>query len=307
MKQEKLMDNEEKFHSGFIALVGRPNVGKSTLLNTVLGEKISIVSAHAQTTRNKITGVWNGENSQIVFLDTPGMHKPKSKLGEVIRQSTVDAIGEVDIVVMLCACDDPPGAGDRYLLSLLENKKTPVVLVLNKIDLVSEVAILKKIKQYSQMYNFKEIIPVSAQTGRNMDELMQVLEKMLPEGPKYFPDDMITDQPERIIVQEIVREKILLRTHEEIPHAIGVFTEEFKVRENGKVYIRCTIYVERESQKRIVIGSKGSLLKDAGKEAREEIQKVVGSPVFLDLWVKVNRDWKNKDYMLRELGYKEHK
>lgn len=301
------MDNEEKFHSGFIALVGRPNVGKSTLFNTVLGEKISIVSAHAQTTRNKITGVWNGENSQIVFLDTPGMHKPKSKLGEVIRQSTVDAIGEVDIVVMLCACDDPPGAGDRYLLSLLENKKTPVVLVLNKIDLVSEVAILKKIKQYSQMYNFKEIIPVSAQTGRNMDELMQVLEKMLPEGPKYFPDDMITDQPERIIVQEIVREKILLRTHEEIPHAIGVFTEEFKVRENGKVYIRCTIYVERESQKRIVIGSKGSLLKDAGKEAREEIQKVVGSPVFLDLWVKVNRDWKNKDYMLRELGYKEHK
>lgn len=301
------MDNEEKFHSGFIALVGRPNVGKSTLLNTVLGEKISIVSAHAQTTRNKITGVWNGENSQIVFLDTPGMHKPKSKLGEVIRQSTVDAIGEVDIVVMLCACDDPPGAGDRYLLSLLENKKTPVVLVLNKIDLVSEVAILKKIKQYSQMYNFKEIIPVSAQTGRNMDELMQVLEKMLPEGPKYFPDDMITDQPERIIVQEIVREKILLRTHEEIPHAIGVFTEEFKVRENGKVYIRCTIYVERESQKRIVIGSKGSLLKDAGKEAREEIQKVVGSPVFLDLWVKVNRDWKNKDYMLQELGYKEHK
>lgn len=301
------MDNEEKFHSGFIALVGRPNVGKSTLLNTVLGEKISIVSAHAQTTRNKITGVWNGENSQIVFLDTPGMHKPKSKLGEVIRQSTVDAIGEVDIVVMLCACDDPPGAGDRYLLSLLENKKTSVVLVLNKIDLVSEAAILKKIKQYSQMYNFKEIIPVSAQTGRNMDELMQVLEKMLPEGPKYFPDDMITDQPERIIVQEIVREKILLRTHEEIPHAIGVFTEEFKVRENGKVYIRCTIYVERESQKRIVIGSKGSLLKDAGKEAREEIQKVVGSPVFLDLWVKVNRDWKNKDYMLRELGYKEHK
>ncbi|WP_276897174.1 GTPase Era [Dialister micraerophilus] len=301
------MDNEEKFHSGFIALVGRPNVGKSTLLNTVLGEKISIVSAHAQTTRNKITGVWNGENSQIVFLDTPGMHKPKSKLGEVIRQSTVDAIGEVDIVVMICACDDPPGAGDRYLLSLLENKKTPVVLVLNKIDLVSEAAILKKIKQYSQMYNFKEIIPVSAQTGRNMDELMQVLEKMLPEGPKYFPDDMITDQPERIIVQEIVREKILLRTHEEIPHAIGVFTEEFKVRENGKVYIRCTIYVERESQKRIVIGSKGSLLKDAGKEAREEIQKVVGLPVFLDLWVKVNRDWKNKDYMLRELGYKEHK
>lgn len=301
------MNNEEKFHSGFVALVGRPNVGKSTLLNAVLGEKISIVSSHAQTTRNKITGVWNGTQSQIVFLDTPGMHKPKSKLGEVIRQSTIDALGEVDIVVMICACDDPPGAGDRYLLSLLEGKKIPVILVLNKIDLVSEAAILKKIRQYSQMYDFKEIIPLSAQTGRNLDEFMNVMEKMLPEGPKYFPDDMITDQPERIIVQEIVREKILLRTHDEIPHAIGVFTEEFKVRENGKVYIRCTIYVERDSQKRIVIGSKGSLLKEAGKEAREEIQNIIGAPVFLDLWVKVNKDWKNKDYMLRELGYKEHK
>lgn len=301
------MNNEEKFHSGFVALVGRPNVGKSTLLNAVLGEKISIVSSHAQTTRNKITGVWNGTQSQIVFLDTPGMHKPKSKLGEVIRQSTIDALGEVDIVVMICACDDPPGAGDRYLLSLLEGKKIPVILVLNKIDLISEAAILKKIRQYSQMYDFKEIIPLSAQTGRNLDEFMNVMEKMLPEGPKYFPDDMITDQPERIIVQEIVREKILLRTHDEIPHAIGVFTEEFKVRENGKVYIRCTVYVERDSQKRIVIGSKGSLLKEAGKEAREEIQNIIGAPVFLDLWVKVNKDWKNKDYMLRELGYKEHK
>lgn len=301
------MNKEEKFHSGFVALVGRPNVGKSTLLNAVLGEKISIVSSHAQTTRNKITGVWNGENSQVVFLDTPGMHKPKSKLGEVIRQSTIDALGEVDAIVMICACDDPPGAGDRYLLSLLEGRKVPVILVLNKIDLVSEAAILKKIRQYSQMYNFNEIIPISAQTGRNLEEFMKVIEKILPEGPKYFPDDMITDQPERIIVQEIVREKILLRTHDEIPHSIGVFTEEFKTRENGKVYIRCTIYVERESQKRIVIGSKGSLLKEAGKEAREEIQNIIGANVFLDLWVKVNRDWKNKDYMLRELGYKEHK
>ena len=298
---------EEKFHSGFVALVGRPNVGKSTLMNAVLGEKISIVSAHAQTTRNKITGVWNGNHSQVVFLDTPGMHKPQSKLGQVIRQSTVDALDGVDLIVFICACDDPLGAGDRYILSLLEGKKVPVILVLSKIDLIKKEVLLKKIAQYSPIYAFSEIIPLSAQSGENVEEFTKVLEKYLPEGPKYFPDDMVTDQPERNIVQEIVREKLLLRTKEEVPHAIGVFTEEFTERENGKVYIRCTIYVERDSQKRIIIGKNGILLKEAGKEAREEIQNIIGAPVFLDLWVKVNKDWKNKDYILRELGYKEHK
>lgn len=298
---------EEKFHSGFVALVGRPNVGKSTLMNAVLGEKISIVSAHAQTTRNKITGVWNGQNSQVVFLDTPGMHKPKSKLGQAIRQSTVDALDEVDIIVFICACDDPLGAGDRYILSLLQGKKVPVILVLNKIDLIKKEQILKKIAQYSKIYTFAEIIPLSAQSGENIEEFTKILEKYLSVGPKYFPDDMVTDQPERNIVQEIVREKLLLRTKEEVPHAIGVFTEEFTERENGKVYIRCTIYVERDSQKRIIIGKNGILLKEAGKEAREEIQNIIGAPVFLDLWVKVSKDWKNKDYILRELGYKEHK
>lgn len=298
---------EEKFHSGFVALVGRPNVGKSTLMNAVLGEKVSIVSAHAQTTRNKITGVWNGKNSQVVFLDTPGMHKPQSKLGQVIRQSTVDALDEVDVIVFICACNDPIGAGDRYILSLLKDKKVPVVLVLSKIDLIKKDMLLKKIGQYSKIYPFSEIIPLSARSGENLKEFTTVLERYLPEGPKYFPDDMVTDQPERNIVQEIVREKLLLRTREEVPHAIGVFTEEFSERENGKVYIRCTIYVERDSQKRIIIGRKGTLLKEAGQEAREEIQNLIGAPVFLDLWVKVSRDWKNKDYILRELGYKEHK
>ena len=167
--------------------------------------------------------------------------------------------------------------------------------------------LLKKIGQYSKIYPFSEIIPLSAQSGENLKEFMTVLERYLPEGPKYFPDDMVTDQPERNIVQEIVREKLLLRTREEVPHAIGVFTEEFNERENGKVYIRCTIYVERDSQKRIIIGKKGILLKEVGQEAREEIQNLIGAPVFLDLWVKVSRDWKNKDYILRELGYKEHK
>lgn len=301
------MTEEKKFYSGFAALVGRPNVGKSTLMNALLGEKISIVSSHAQTTRNKITGVWNGDNSQVVFLDTPGMHKPQSKLGEAIRQSTIDALDEVDLIVFLCACDDPLGAGDRYILSLLKDRKVPVILALSKTDLIPKDAVLKKIVQYSKIYNFAEIIPLSAKTGENLDELMKCIVKYLPEGPKYFPDDMVTDQPERNIVQEIVREKLLIRTRDEVPHAIGVYTEEFSERENGKVYIRCTIYVERESQKRIIIGKKGSVLKAAGQEARGEIQNLIGAPVFLDLWVKVAKDWKNKDYILRELGYKEHK
>ena len=302
-----MAEKAEAFHSGFIALVGRPNVGKSTLMNAVLGEKISIVSRHAQTTRNKITGVWNGENCQAVFLDTPGMHKPRSKLGEAIRQATMDALSEVDIIVFICSCVDPMGAGDRYILSLLKDKKVPVILVLNKIDLITREELMKKVVQYSKMYDFSDIVPVSAQQAENLDTFLSVVQKYLPEGPKYFPDDMVTDQPERNIVQEIVREKLITRTRDEIPHAIGVFTEEFSERENGKVYIRCTIYVERESQKRIVIGKNGSVLKEAGKEAREEIQRLIGAPVFLDLWVKVSRDWKNKDYILRELGYQEHK
>lgn len=302
-----MAEKAEAFHSGFIALVGRPNVGKSTLMNAVLGEKISIVSRHAQTTRNKITGVWNGENCQAVFLDTPGMHKPRSKLGEAIRQATMDALSEVDIIVFICSCVDPMGAGDRYILSLLKDKKVPVILVLNKIDLITREELMKKVVQYSKMYDFSDIVPVSAQQSENLDTFLSVVQKYLPEGPKYFPDDMVTDQPERNIVQEIVREKLITRTRDEIPHAIGVFTEEFSERENGKVYIRCTIYVERESQKRIVIGKNGSVLKEAGKEAREEIQRLIGAPVFLDLWVKVSRDWTNKDYILRELGYKEHK
>ena len=241
------------------------------------------------------------------FLDTPGMHKPKSELGKVIRQSTVDALSEVDVIVFICSCVDPLGAGDRYILSLLKERQVPVILALNKIDLITKEELMKKVVQYNKIYDFADIVPISAQTEENIDTFLHIVETHLKEGPKYFPDDMVTDQPERNIVQEIVREKIITRTRDEIPHAIGVFTEEFSERENGKVYIRCTVYVERESQKRIIIGKKGVLLKEAGKEARTEIQNLINAPVFLDLWVKVHRDWKNKDYILRELGYKEHK
>lgn len=301
------MTENTGFRSGFAALVGRPNVGKSTLLNALLGEKVSIVSSHAQTTRNKITGVWNGDNAQVVFLDTPGMHKPQSKLGEAIRQSTIDALEEVDLIVFLCAIDDPVGAGDRYILSLLENRKVPVILVLSKIDLIPKEQLLLKIAQYSRLYDFADIVPISAKTGDNLDELMNTIKKYLPEGPKYFPDDMVTGQPERNIAQEVVREKLLIRTRDEVPHAIGVYSEEFREEEDGRIYIRCTIYVERPTQKGIIIGKNGSLLKAAKKDATRELKKILGAPVDLDLWVKVSKDWKNKDYILRELGYKEHK
>ncbi len=297
----------EEFYSGFVAFVGRPNVGKSTILNAVLGQKISIVSRHAQTTRNKITGIWNGDHCQAVFLDTPGVHKPQNKLGEVIRKTTIDALGEVDIIVFICACDDPLGAGDRYIAELLQKKKTPVFLLLNKIDLISREALIKKLAQYNSLYPFREIIPVSAKTGENLTVFTDLIKKYLPEGPQYFPEDMITDQPERNIVQEIVREKLLLRTREEVPHSIGVFAEEFSRRKNGMVYIRCTVYVERDSQKKIIIGRNGGLLKEAGADSREEIQKLLGEPVYLDLWVKVSKDWRNKDFLLRELGYREKK
>lgn len=274
-----MTETDKKFHSGFAALVGRPNVGKSTLMNALLGEKISIVSAHAQTTRNKITGVWNGDNSQVVFLDTPGMHKPQSKLGEAIRQSTMDALDEVDLILFLCAVNDPLGAGDRYILSLLKDRKVPVILALSKTDLISKEDVLKKIVQYSKIYPFAEIIPLSAKTGENLDELMKCVVKYLPEGPKYFPDDMVTDQPERNIVQEIVREKLLTRTRDEVPHAIGVYTEEFSERENGKVYIRCTIYVERDSQKRIIIGKKAASSKPPARKP-EKKSKASSAPRY---------------------------
>lgn len=235
------------------------------------------------------------------------MHKPQSKLGEAIRQSTIDALEEVDLIVFLCAIDDPVGAGDRYILSLLENRKVPVILVLSKIDLIPKEQLLLKIAQYSRLYDFADIVPISAKTGDNLDELMNTIKKYLPEGPKYFPDDMVTDQPERNIAQEVVREKLLIRTRDEVPHAIGVYSEEFREEEDGRIYIRCTIYVERPTQKGIIIGKNGSLLKAAKKDATRELKKILGAPVDLDLWVKVSKDWKNKDYILRELGYKEHK
>ena len=300
--------------TGFVSIIGRPNVGKSTLLNGILGEKIAITTDKPQTTRNTIRGIYThyadgelDEDVQIVFIDTPGIHRPRTKLGEYMTDAATGTLREVDAVVLMVDEELSKGPGDKYIVELLDDVTTPKLLVINKIDKMPPDVFEKIYKEYEAVGIFEDIIGVSAKEGKNIDVLIKSVVGFMDEGPMYFPDDMVTDQPERNIVQEIVREKLLLRTREEVPHAIGVFTEEFSERENGKVYIRCTIYVERDSQKRIIIGRKGTLLKEAGQEAREEIQNLIGAPVFLDLWVKVSRDWKNKDYILRELGYKEHK
>lgn len=293
-----------KFKSGFVAVVGRPNVGKSTLINALIGDKIVIVSDKAQTTRNRITCVYTDEHKQIVFMDTPGIHKPKHKLGEFMVEAAQDSLRETEAVLFVVAGNEKRGAGDNFIIDKLQAVKVPVILVINKIDAMSKEEILKVIVEYQNAYNFAEIIPISALNKDNTDAILMSLEKYLPEGPQYFPEDMITDQPERLLVAEIVREKLLLETEDEIPHSVAVETDEMKTRPDGTTYIRCTIYCERDSQKGIIIGKKGALLKKIGMNARTDIERLLATKVYLELWVKVKKDWRNKDGILSELGYK---
>lgn len=295
---------KNKHYSGFAAIVGRPNVGKSTLTNNLIGEKIAIMSDRPQTTRNKIMCIMNTDNAQIMFLDTPGIHKPHHKLGQYMVRTAESTLKEVDVILFVIDASEKKGAGEEYILEQLKKVKTPVILVVNKIDKLQDKSKLFTImNEYSKYHNFAAIVPVSALEDTEFPGLVQEITKHLPEGPAYFPDDMITDQPERVIAAEMIREKILLSTRDEIPHSIAVEVEEFKERDNDDVYIRATIFVERESQKGIVIGAKGSLLKKIGKQAREDIEALLGCKVFLDLWVKVKPDWRNKDKALKQFGY----
>ena len=291
------------FRSGFIALIGRPNVGKSTLLNRILQQKISIVSDKAQTTRDKIMGVYTQPDFQMVFVDTPGIHKPRHKLGEKMRKEALDALNEVDAILVMVAADERFGPGTQYILDRLQTLTIPVYLAINKIDQITPEKLLPLIDSYRQKFNFTEIVPISARDGYQIDTLLDVLRDHLPEGPQYYPEDMVTDRPERNIMAELIREKILHVTRDEVPHAIGVEMEEITQRENGKWYVRAVIYVERDSQKRIIIGKNGALLRTIGAESRADIEKLMNGSVYLDLWVKVTPDWRNKDRMLKELGY----
>ncbi|AEN99190.1 GTPase Era [Fructilactobacillus sanfranciscensis] len=299
------MEKAENFKSGFVAIVGRPNVGKSTFLNRVVGQKIAIMSDKAQTTRNKIQGVYTTKDAQIVFLDTPGIHKPENKLDEYMDASALSSLREVEAVLFMVSATETRGAGDNYIIDQLKKVDVPVYLIINKIDEINPDKLLVIMDTYRKAYDWAEVFPISALRGNNVDELIGNLIDHLPEGPQYYPDDQVTDHPERFIVQEIVREKILENTRQEIPHSVAVYVESMKTNENGKVQIEASIIVDREGQKRIIIGKGGALLKYISIGARREIEKLLGSKVNLKLWIRVQSGWRDKDTALNNLGYSE--
>lgn len=298
------MAENKQFHSGYVALLGRPNVGKSTLMNGLVGEKIAIMSSKAQTTRNKIMCILNTDKAQILFLDTPGIHKAQHKLGDFMVKTALDTLKDVDLVLFVVDATEARGAGDDYILEVLQKAKQPVILVVNKVDLLPKSAkVLDVIKTYSDSFNFAAVVPVSALKDKEFPDLVQEIEKHLPVGPRYFDEDVLTDQPERVIAAEMIREKVLKCTHDEVPHSVAVEVTDFKERDNGAVFIRATIFTERDSQKGILIGAKGSMLKKIGQLARADIEGLLGTKVFLELWVKVSQDWRNNKNVLKELGY----
>ena len=293
------------FKSGFVAIVGRPNVGKSTFMNYVLGQKIAIMSDKAQTTRNKIQGVYTKDDAQIVFLDTPGIHKPKHELGEFMVKSAYSALKEVDAVLFMVNVSEKRGPGDDFIIEKLKGIKTPIFLVLNKIDLVTPEVLLERVESYKDALDFAGVFPISVLQGNNVNELMEGLINALPEGPQYYPADQITDHPEYFVVSELIREKILQLTQEEIPHSVAVTVDKMQKDEFDKVHVYANIIVERKSQKGIIIGKGGRLLKEIGTRARRDIQQLLGNNVYLELWVKVEKDWRKRKSNLQEYGYRD--
>ena len=291
--------------SGFAAVIGRPNVGKSTLINALIGQKIAIMSDKPQTTRSRILCILTEEDAQIIFLDTPGVHKPKHKLGDYMAKATEGALHGVDVIVFVVDVTEKMGAGEQYILKQLERVRVPVLLAVNKVDCIAREQVLPILANYAKAYDFAGIVPISAREGENLEGLLAEIKAHLPEGPQYYPADMVTDQPERLIVAELVREKVLALTRDEIPHAVAVDIEEMTARPKGDVYIRAVIYVERESQKGIVIGAHGALLRTIGQQARTDVETLLGAKVYLDLWVKARKDWRNRANALREFGFYE--
>ena len=292
-----------KFHSGFVAILGRPNVGKSSIMNRIVGEKVAIVSNHPQTTRSKLMGVATGNGWQIVFVDTPGLHKPRTKLGEYMMKSAGEAREGVDAV--LAVVDGQRiGGGDRAVLEDIQRMDCPKFLAVNKIDIVPPEKLMPELAELNDLH-FDQIFSVSARTGENMDLLTQKLIEAMPEGPKYFPDDMITDQPERVMCAEIIREKALNNLRDEIPHGVGVDILQIKKIGDNLTEIHANIYCERASHKAIIIGKQGAMLRTIGSQARADIEKLMGTKVLLKLWVKVREDWRNRESDLRATGYEE--
>ena len=302
-----------KFKSGFVTLIGRPNVGKSTLMNNLIGQKIAITSSKPQTTRNRIQTVYTDEVGQIIFLDTPGIHKAQNKLGEYMDSVAERTLSEVDVVLWLVEPTTFIGKGEQHIAKLVETTKTPVILVVNKIDIVEKGELLPVIDKYKDIVDFKACIPVSAVTGENKEDLLKTVFDLLPEGPMYYDEDVVTDQAERQITAELIREQTLRRLKDEVPHGVAVMVESMKeekdtsVRHSHKniMNIEATIFCERDSHKGIIIGKKGAMLKEIGTNARHQISDLLGMKVNLNLWVKVKKDWRNSDSLMKNFGYKE--
>ncbi|MCI8335711.1 MAG: GTPase Era [Peptococcaceae bacterium] len=295
------------YKSGFVSIIGRPNVGKSSLMNHILKQKIAISSDKPQTTRQKILGLYTTEEMQIVFTDTPGIHKPKHKLGEYMVGEATAAMEDVDVILYLIDGTSTFGSGEQFIINQIKDRKCPVFLLINKIDLLSAGDILPIIDLYKDKMDFREIIPISAVAGTNVDRLLNLIQEYLPEGPQYYPEDMVTDQPERAIIAELIREKVLYLTREEVPHAVAVEVTAVQARENGNFYVEAVIYVERDSQKGIIIGKKGQMLRDIGSKARVDIEDLLEGKVFLELRVKVRSDWRDNEISLRNFGFDHRK
>ena len=292
------------FKSGFVSIVGRPNVGKSTLLNNILKTKLAITSSTAQTTRNTIQGIYTDDDAQIIFMDTPGIHKPQDGLGSFMNTNALNSIYGVDIVLFVAPANEKIGKGDRYIASRLKEADGPVYLLLNKADLVSKDELAKKLTEWKELFDFKEMVPISAINGQNVDTVLTLVKNELQEGIMYYPKDHITDHPERFIMAEFIREKILYFTHEEVPHSVAIVIEKMEEFDDG-VDIMAAIVVDRQSQKGIILGKQGAMIKKIRQNARREMKRFLGVPVNLELFVKVERDWRNKQKYLREFGYNE--
>ena len=295
------------FKSGFIGIIGRPNAGKSTLFNAIIGDKISIMTHKPQTTRNKITGIKNYPDAQLIFLDTPGMHKPKTPLNRAMVRTTREAIGSVDVLLMMIEAQTDVQPHDLFLIESLNETKAPVLLVINKIDLIEKKFLLPLMDKFRRIYDFREIVPISALHGNGVEELLTIVKEMLPEGPKYYPDDIVTDATERFIASEFIREKITLHTKQELPYSAAVEIDLFKEDEaRNLIRITATINVEKESQKAIMIGKKGAMLKKIGTQARLDMENLFGAKVYLELFVRVRKEWTASERMLEEFGLLKH-
>lgn len=295
---------KKDYKSGFVSIVGRPNVGKSTLLNRVVGQKIAIMSDKAQTTRNKIQGIYTTKEEQIIFIDTPGIHKPRHRLGDFMVDSALSSFKGVEVILFMVNALEKRGPGDNFIIDKLKEIKIPVFLVINKIDEVHPEKLLPIIEDYKSTMDFAEIIPISASAGNNVPTLLSELSNYLPEGPQFYPEDQVTDHPEYFIISELIREKVLELTREEVPHSVAVVVEKIERSETDKVQVHAAVIVERSSQKGIIIGKGGKMLKDIGIRARKDIEILLGDKIYLDLWVKVQKDWRDRQTNLQDFGYR---